>query len=124
MYRDEPTTLEALRQRGFGRAFTRGVVTITVTHGPISSPSMGAGGLALHRDHDGREQLDTYTVTHVVSGQAAVSGIPSRTLARGVLAVLLDAYRHWDRPVSKLPARKLAPLCRRLKILVLAREEA
>lgn len=124
MVANEPTTLAALRERGNGRALTHCSVTVQVKYGPVTSNALGAGGLALHRDHDGRDQLDTYTVTHVASGLAAIKEIPSRALARGVLAVLLDAYDHWERPQSELPAKELGPLCRRLRHLVRTKESS
>lgn len=117
MYAHEPTTLAELEARGVGLRFKRGTVTVSVRYGPVTSKAHVAGGLAVHRDHDGRDPLDTYSVTHIASGFAAVSCLPTYAAARGAAHVLLDAYGHWDRAADKLPVRRLAPLCRRLRAL-------
>ena len=117
MYANEPTTLKELEARGVGLRFKRGTVSFLARRGPVTSKAQVAGGLAVHRDHDGQDQLDTYTVTHVASGYAAVSCLPTYAAARGAAHVLLDAYAHWDRPEKLIPARRLAPLCRRLRRL-------
>jgi len=117
MYANEPQTLAELEARGVGLRFQRGTVTIEVRHGTVTSKAQVAGGLAVHRDHDGHDEYNTYTVTHLASGLAAVSCLPTYAAARGVAHVLLDAYAHWDRVPAEIPTRRLAPLCRRLQRL-------